>query len=49
VFEGFLVCFGIHHSQSKKRLPVMDSFYETKSDIWAGLDQLGSFEYKYFE
>ena len=47
-FLGFLGCFGIHQFQSKKRLLVL-SFYETKSEICAGLDQLGSLEFKNFE
>ena len=28
--------------------PAVDSFYETKSEIWTGLDQLGSLEFMNF-
>ena len=41
MFSAFLGLLGLFWNPSfsiKKRLPVMDSFYETISEIWAGLD-----------
>ena len=44
LFSAFFGLFWNPSDSIKKRVPMMDSCYETKSEMWAGLDQLGRLE-----